>query len=56
MLPMILLDIGFSLFHGPATTTALTSFGNRAGTVEAIYDCTQMSGAVLLVALMLLLF
>ncbi|MCK5819793.1 MAG: multidrug effflux MFS transporter [Psychromonas sp.] len=52
MLPMMLLGIGFSLLVGPATTMALSSFSDRAGTAAAILGCIQMSGAALLVALM----
>ncbi len=51
MLPMMLLGIGFSLVLGPATTMALSSFGERAGTASALLGCIQMSGAALLVAL-----
>jgi len=51
MLPMMLLCIGFSFLLGPATTMALSSFGQRAGTASAILGCIQMSGAALSVAL-----
>ncbi|PKF60510.1 Bcr/CflA family drug resistance efflux transporter [Psychromonas sp. psych-6C06] len=48
MLPMILLCIGFALLLGPATTMALSAFGERAGTASAMLGCIQMSGAALL--------
>lgn len=51
MLPMMLLCIGFALLLGPATSMALSAFGERAGTASAILGCIQMSGAALLVAL-----
>lgn len=51
MLPMILLCIGFALLLGPATTMALSAFGERAGTASAMLGCIQMSGAALLAGL-----
>lgn len=48
MLPMMLLCIGFALLLGPATSMALSSFGERAGTATAMLGCIQMSGAALL--------
>ena len=51
MLPMILLCIGFALLLGPATSMALSGFGQRAGTATAILGCIQMGGAALLTAL-----
>jgi len=51
MLPMILLCIGFALLLGPATSMALSAFGERAGTASALLGCIQMSGAALLAAL-----
>jgi len=51
MLPMMLLCIGFALLLGPATTMALSAFGERAGTASAMLGCIQMSGAALLAAL-----
>lgn len=48
MLPMMLLCIGFALLLGPATSMALSAFGERAGTATAILGCIQMSGAALL--------
>jgi DHA1 family bicyclomycin/chloramphenicol resistance-like MFS transporter len=48
MSPMILLCIGFALLLGPATSMALSGFGDRAGTATAILGCMQMSGAALL--------
>ncbi|MCG6200798.1 multidrug effflux MFS transporter [Psychromonas antarctica] len=50
MLPMMLLCIGFALLLGPATSMALSAFGERAGTASAMLGCIQMSGAALLVA------
>lgn len=51
MLPMMLLCIGFAFLLGPATTMALSAFGDRAGTASAMLGCIQMSGASLLAAL-----
>jgi len=51
MLPMMLLCIGFALLLGPATTMALSGFGERAGTASAMLGCIQMSGAALLAGL-----
>jgi MFS transporter, DHA1 family, multidrug resistance protein len=51
MLPMILLCIGFALLLGPATSMALSGFGERAGTATAMLGCIQMSGAALLAGL-----
>jgi len=51
MLPMMLLCIGFALLLGPATTMALSAFGERAGTASAMLGCIQMSGAALLAGL-----
>lgn len=48
MLPMMLLGIGFALLLGPATSMALSGFGERAGTATATLGCIQMSGAALL--------
>jgi len=48
MLPMMILCIGFALLLGPATSMALSSFGERAGTATAMLGCIQMSGAALL--------
>lgn len=48
MLPMMVLCIGFALLLGPATSMALSSFGERAGTATAMLGCIQMSGAALL--------
>jgi DHA1 family bicyclomycin/chloramphenicol resistance-like MFS transporter len=48
MSPMLLLCIGFALLLGPATSMALSGFGERAGTATAILGCMQMSGAALL--------
>lgn len=45
MLPMLLLCVGFALLLGPATSMALASFGDRAGTASAMLGCIQMSGA-----------
>ncbi|MCL1138114.1 multidrug effflux MFS transporter [Shewanella pneumatophori] len=51
MLPMMLLCIGFALLLGPATSMALSAFGERAGTATAMLGFIQMSGASLLAAL-----
>lgn len=51
MLPMMLLCIGFALLLGPATSMALSAFGERAGTASAMLGCIQMSGAALLASL-----
>jgi DHA1 family bicyclomycin/chloramphenicol resistance-like MFS transporter len=48
MSPMLLLCIGFALLLGPATSMALSGFGERAGTATAILGCMQMSGAAVL--------
>ncbi|MEZ9594291.1 multidrug effflux MFS transporter [Shewanella sp. 10N.261.52.F9] len=50
MLPMMLLCIGFALLLGPATSMALSAFGERAGTATAMLGFIQMSGASLLTA------
>lgn len=52
MLPMLLLCIGFALLLGPATSMALSAFGERAGTASALLGCIQMSGAALLTGLL----
>ena len=52
MLPMLLLCVGFALLLGPATSMALSSFGERAGTASALLGCIQMSGAALLTGLL----
>lgn len=51
MLPMMILCIGFALLLGPATSMALSAFGERAGTASAMLGCLQMSGAALLTGL-----
>ena len=51
MLPMALLCIGFALLLGPATSMALSAFGERAGTAAAMLGFIQMSGASLLAGL-----
>ncbi|ACJ31411.1 Drug resistance transporter, Bcr/CflA family protein [Shewanella piezotolerans WP3] len=51
MLPMMLLCIGFALLLGPATSMALSAFGERAGTATAMLGFIQMSGASLLTGL-----
>ncbi|MCP4324590.1 MAG: multidrug effflux MFS transporter [Alteromonadales bacterium] len=51
MLPMMLLCIGFALLLGPATSMALSAFGERAGTASAMLGCIQMSGAAILAGL-----
>ncbi len=51
MLPMMLLCISFALLLGPATSMALSAFGERAGTATAMLGCIQMSGAALLAGL-----
>ncbi|MCE0558177.1 multidrug effflux MFS transporter [Motilimonas sp. E26] len=51
MTPMLLLCIGFALLLGPATSMALSGFGERAGTATAMLGCMQMSGAALLTGL-----
>ncbi|MGS0681501.1 multidrug effflux MFS transporter [Shewanella sp. 125m-7] len=51
MLPMMLLCIGFALLLGPATSMALSAFGERAGTATAMLGFIQMGGASLLTAL-----
>ncbi|MBB1271486.1 multidrug effflux MFS transporter [Psychromonas sp. SR45-3] len=52
MIPMLFLCIGFALLLGPATSMALSAFGERAGTASAILGCMQMSGAALLTGLL----
>ena len=52
MLPMLLLCIGFALLLGPATSMALSAFGERAGTASALLGCIQMTGAALLTGLL----
>ena len=51
MVPMLFLCIGFALLLGPATSMALSAFGERAGTASALLGCIQMSGAALLAGL-----
>ena len=51
MLPMMLLCIGFALLLGPATSMALSAFGERAGTATAMLGFIQMSGASVLTGL-----
>ncbi|MGL4616330.1 MAG: multidrug effflux MFS transporter [Shewanella sp.] len=51
MLPMMMLCIGFALLLGPATSMALSAFGERAGTATAMLGFIQMSGASLLTGL-----
>ncbi|WP_076413451.1 multidrug effflux MFS transporter [Shewanella sp. UCD-KL12] len=51
MFPMMLLCVGFALLLGPATSMALSAFGERAGTATAMLGCIQMSGASLLAGL-----
>jgi len=51
MLPMMLLCIGFALLLGPATSMALSAFGERAGTAAAMLGFIQMSGASVLTGL-----
>ena len=51
MLPMMLLCVGFAILLGPATSMALSGFGERAGTATAMLGCIQMSGASILTAL-----
>ncbi|GGP43953.1 multidrug effflux MFS transporter [Shewanella saliphila] len=51
MAPMMLLCVGFALLLGPATSMALSAFGERAGTATAMLGCMQMSGASILTAL-----
>jgi DHA1 family bicyclomycin/chloramphenicol resistance-like MFS transporter len=48
---MMLLCIGFALLLGPATSMALSAFGERAGTATAMLGFIQMSGASLLTAI-----
>lgn len=48
MSPMLFLCVGFALLLGPATSMALSVFGERAGTASAMLGCIQMSGAALL--------
>lgn len=52
MLPMLLLCIGFALLLGPATSMALSAFGERAGTASALLGSIQMTGAALLTGLL----
>lgn len=52
MLPMLVLCVGFALLLGPATSMALSAFGERAGTASALLGCIQMSGAALLTGLL----
>ncbi|MCH1930000.1 multidrug effflux MFS transporter [Shewanella sp. A25] len=51
MLPMMLLCIGFALLLGPATSMALSAFGERAGTATAMLGFIQMSGASVITGL-----
>lgn len=50
MLPMLFLCVGFAFILGPATSLALNSFADRAGTASAMLGCIQMSGAAVLSA------
>ena len=52
MFPMLFLCVGFALLLGPATSMALSAFGERAGTASALLGCIQMSGAALLTGLL----
>jgi DHA1 family bicyclomycin/chloramphenicol resistance-like MFS transporter len=45
MLPIILLSAGLSFALGPATSMALSQFGDRAGSASALLGFTQMVGA-----------
>lgn len=51
MLPMMLLCIGFAFLLGPATSMALSAFGERAGTATAMLGFIQMSGASVITGL-----
>lgn len=51
MLPMMMLCIGFALLLGPATSMALSAFGERAGTAAAMLGFIQMSGASVIAGL-----
>uniref|UniRef100_Q0HQ05 Bcr/CflA family efflux transporter n=1 Tax=Shewanella sp. (strain MR-7) TaxID=60481 RepID=Q0HQ05_SHESR len=51
MLPMMLLCIGFAFLLGPATSMALSAFGERAGTATAMLGFIQMSGASVIAGL-----
>ena len=51
MLPMLMLGVGFSFLLGPATSMALSAFGERAGTAAAMLGFIQMSGASVLAGL-----
>jgi DHA1 family bicyclomycin/chloramphenicol resistance-like MFS transporter len=51
MLPMMLLCVGFAFLLGPATSMALSAFGERAGTAAAMLGFIQMSGASVLAGL-----
>ncbi|GIU16077.1 multidrug effflux MFS transporter [Shewanella glacialipiscicola] len=51
MLPMMLLCVGFAFLLGPATSMALSAFGERAGTAAAMLGFIQMSGASILAGL-----
>ena len=51
MAPMMILCVGFAILLGPATSMALSAFGERAGTATAMLGCIQMSGASILTAL-----
>lgn len=52
MFPMLFLCIGFALLLGPATSMALSAFGERAGTASALLGCIQMAGAAILTGLL----
>jgi len=52
MSPMLFLCIGFALLLGPATSMALSAFGERAGTASALLGCIQMTGAAMLTGLL----
>jgi MFS transporter, DHA1 family, multidrug resistance protein len=51
MLPMMLLCVGFAFLLGPATSMALSAFGERAGTAAAMLGFIQMSGAAVIAGL-----
>lgn len=51
MLPISLLSAGLSLLLGPATSMALSQFGDRAATASSLLGFVQMAGASLVVVL-----
>ena len=51
MLPVMFLSMGLSLLLGPATSMALASFADRAGTASALLGFIQMVGASLVIVL-----